>query len=115
MAENQDNTALYQTFYDIIKRIPEGQVATYRQIAQLAHSDEDIRQVGYALAAVSDPTVPWHRVINSNGEISKRINKPGERQRQRQLLQAEGVEFINEFTISLRNFGWQETLPDLFS
>ena len=105
--------ALYQHFYTVIKRIPAGQVATYRQIAQLAGED-DIRQIGYALAAVNDASVPWHRVVNSNGEISHRANKSGERERQRQLLLAEGVEFIGEYTIPMQRFGWQETPPDLF-
>lgn len=114
MLVRQNDLVLYQAFYDIIKRIPKGQVATYRQIAQLAGADDDIRQVGYALAAVTDPAVPWHRVINSNGEISKRLNKPGQRMRQRERLQTEGIRFIGEFTISLRDYGWQETLPDLF-
>ena len=65
--------SLYQAFYAVIKRIPKGQVATYRQIAQLSEHTEDIRQVGYALAEVTDPAVPWHRVINSDGQISQRV------------------------------------------
>ena len=105
---------LYQSFYDVVKRIPKGQVATYRQIAQLAGHEEDIRQVGFALSSVTDPEVPWHRVVNSSGEISKRANKPGEQERQRRLLESEGVEFIEEFRIPMQRFGWQETLPDLF-
>lgn len=107
--------SLYQAFYAVIKRIPKGQVATYRQIAQLCDHSEDIRQVGYALAEVTDLAVPWHRVINSDGRISQRANKPDEREKQRDLLRAEGIEVDALFTIDMRRFGWQETPPDLFS
>ena len=62
---HQDIQTLYDSFYAVIKRIPKGQVATYRQIAQLAKAEEDIRQVGYALAAVTDSDIPWHRVFKS--------------------------------------------------
>src|SRR5689334_367178 len=63
----------YQVIYSVIRRIPRGRVATYGQIATLAGIDGHARQVGYALHALpSGADVPWHRVVNSFGEVSRR-------------------------------------------
>ena len=54
--------------------------ATYGQIARLAGLAGHARQVGYALNALhGDEGVPWHRVINAKGEISKRANPDDKR------------------------------------
>ena len=64
------------------------------------------RQVGYALAALEgDIDVPWHRVINARGEISKRSSAEAE-QRQRSLLEAEGIRFDSIGRVALSRFGW---------
>jgi len=48
-------------------------VATYGQIAEIAGLEGHARQVGYALNVLpSRSKVPWHRVINAKGEISRR-------------------------------------------
>jgi methylated-DNA-protein-cysteine methyltransferase-like protein len=47
--------------------------------------------------------VPWQRVINSQGEISPR---PGA-ERQRELLEQEGVVFNERGRVDLKRFGWQ--------
>jgi len=53
-------------------------VATYGQIATLAGMPGHARQVGYAMHALpSHSTVPWHRVINARGEISRRRRGTG--------------------------------------
>jgi methylated-DNA-protein-cysteine methyltransferase-like protein len=65
------------------------------------------RQVGYALAALNDDhDLPWHRVINAKGEISRRANGECD-PRQRLLLEDEGVEFDTRGRISLARFGWR--------
>jgi methylated-DNA-protein-cysteine methyltransferase related protein len=55
---------------EIIKNIPEGKVMTYGQIAKLAGSSRGARQVVRILHSMSRKfNLPWHRVINSKGEI----------------------------------------------
>lgn len=73
-----------------VASIPSGQVATYGQIAALASLPGGARRVGRVLARLpSDSRLPWHRVVSASG----RISLPGEAgERQRRLLQAEGVE-----------------------
>lgn len=81
-------------------------MATYGQIARLAGLPGHARQVGYALAALTDESVPWHRVVNAKGEISLRGESHFEL-RQRQLLERERIVFDPKGRISLRRFQWK--------
>ncbi len=49
-ADHQGLSGLHKTFYRIVQCIPEGRVATYGQIADLAERPRNARQVGNALA-----------------------------------------------------------------
>jgi methylated-DNA-protein-cysteine methyltransferase-like protein len=51
-----------------------------------------------------DKSVPWQRVINSQGRISLPLGQGGVRQRQ--LLEAEGVEFDAQECTDFSHFGW---------
>lgn len=96
----------YAEIYELVRKIPEGNVATYGQIARILRRPYGARQVGYALAALSDDQqVPWHRVVNARGEISSRT-KAGYDDFQRILLEEEGVEFNQEGQIDLTRFLW---------
>lgn len=83
----------------IIKSIPEGKVKTYGQIAREAGSPRGARQVVRILSSMSDKyNLPWHRVINSKGEIG--LKEP-QRSLQANLLEAEGVLVIgNKINLS---------------
>jgi methylated-DNA-protein-cysteine methyltransferase-like protein len=95
----------YQSIYNLVRCIPEGRVATYGQIAELAGRPRQARQVGYALAALTDDDVPWYRVVNARGAISSRAT--GCEDFQRILLEEEGVKFSMEGRISLSLYGWK--------
>ena len=95
----------YTRIYEWVRRVPEGQVATYGQIAGLAGKCS-ARQVGYAMAALSgDSGIPWHRIINSQGMISLRSSSEGHRL-QRILLETEGIIFSANDTIDLIKYCW---------
>ncbi len=60
---------------ETVQQIPQGKVACYGQIADLAGLPGKARLVGKALSKVpksgwKEKIVPWHRVINSQGKIS---------------------------------------------
>ena len=96
----------YARIWSWVKKIPRGRVATYGQIAALAGLDGHARQVGYALHNLpGSSNVPWHRVINSRGEISPR-SQGDSHELQRLLLEAEGVEFSLDGRVDLRRFRW---------
>jgi methylated-DNA-protein-cysteine methyltransferase-like protein len=64
---------------------------------------------GYALSALAgDHSVPWQRVINARGEISRRGDREWERF-QRTLLEEEGVSFNTAGRVDLRAFRWRPT------
>ena len=95
----------YSRIYAVVRRIPAGCVATYGQVAALAGLPGHARQVGYALHALSDDGVPWQRVINSRGEISRRSD-PGPEPLQRLMLEDEGIVFNESGRVDLKKFRW---------
>ena len=78
--------------FQVIAQIPYGRVASYGQIARLAGIPKHSRLVGYVLKHMdADSSLPWYRVINSQGKISlSKLNDQGQNI-QAQLLLAEGI------------------------
>ena len=75
--------------YEVVRRIPKGKVATYGQVAALAGAPRNARFVGYALHSNPEPgVIPCHRVVFRDGSF-------GGPERQRLLLEEEGVVFIS--------------------
>lgn len=100
----------YFRVYNLVRRIPKGQVASYGQIAALLGSPRAAQQVGWALNALkSGTTVPWQRVINREGRITIQ-NARADARLQATLLQSEGVEVeerAGNYWVDLRRFGWK--------
>lgn len=97
--------------YAAVRRIPRGRVATYGQIAAMVGLDGLARQVGYALNALPPRSVvPWHRVLNARGQISRR-RVFGAEIEQRIRLEREGVRFDAAGCVSLADFGWRDGGP----
>ena len=63
------------------RSVPEGFVTTYGDLCPGAP-----RFAGMVMSAYHHPDLPWHRVVRADGSLAK-----GERQRR--LLEAEGVPF----------------------
>ena len=96
----------YQRVYAVVRRIPKGQVATYGQVAALAGLPGHARLVGYAMHALPSHTkVPWHRVINAKGEVSRR-STPASEGEQRYRLECEGLCFNARGKIDLEEARW---------
>lgn len=101
----------YEQVWTIVRQIPAGKVAAYGQIAKMIPPPNGVeietyvafapRWVGGAMAACPDD-VPWQRVINSQGKISERAGA----EKQRQLLEEEGIVFDAKDRIDLKKYGW---------
>lgn len=94
----------YPRIWRTVARIPRGKVASYGTVARLSGFPTQPRMAGYALHSLPDGIdIPWHRVINSRGQISL----PGERGfEQRRLLEREGILFVRK-RIDMKRFGWK--------
>ena len=103
--------------WSIVRQIPVGKVAAYGQIAKMIPPPNGVeletyaafapRWVGGAMAACPDD-VPWQRVINSQGKISERAGA----EKQRQLLEEEGIIFDAKDRIDLKKYGWSGSNED---
>lgn len=94
--------------YGVVSRIPRGRVATYGQVARVAGLAGQARLVGYALAALDGRSrIPWHRVVNAQGEISLRRDGGPASVLQRLRLQRERVRFDARGRIRLDLFRWR--------
>jgi methylated-DNA-protein-cysteine methyltransferase related protein len=99
-------SSAYRDIYAVVAAIPYGRVATYGQVAVLAGLPGRARMVGYAMSALTDPAVPWHRVINAKGEISPRADGAPGAEMQRLRLESEGVLFDRHGRVSLARYQW---------
>lgn len=96
----------FERIYDAVKKIPRGKVCTYGCIAAMAGNPRWARVVGYALHVNPEPgTIPCHRVVTKNGEVSTAFAFGGENM-QRLLLAEEGVEFLEDGRVDLKRFIW---------
>lgn len=58
-----------QKILKIVSQIPRGKVLTYQQVAQQAGRPRAYRAIGNILNKNTNPKIPCHRVIRSNGKI----------------------------------------------
>jgi methylated-DNA-protein-cysteine methyltransferase-like protein len=96
--------------YTLVRRIPRGQVATYGQIAALAGQARAARAVGGAMRRCPDD-VPWHRVVNAQGGISRRRVQSG-MMTQRIRLEQEGVR-LRGSRVPLGRYQWEPSRAEI--
>ena len=104
MNSSDEMQARRQRIYLTLASVPKGKVVTYGQLAALSGITRGARQAGRVLRDLpEDSTLPWFRVVNSQGRIS--VPEPS-CSRQKELLEREGVAFLNG-RIKLADYRWQ--------
>lgn len=104
MSDKKDN--FFQSVYEVVKLIPKGRVTSYGAIAEYLGAKGSTRMVGWAMnQAHTLPDVPAHRVVNRNGVLTGRHHFETPTQMQ-ELLEAEGVEVIEEQIQSFAKLFW---------
>jgi len=122
MRNPKDRSAFNDLVYEIVKAIPRGKVMTYGGIAALiphpisvdplSYTRVRARWVGYAMSSCAED-VPWYRVINAKGQVSKR---PGHGPHvQRNYLEEEGVVFDAKDRVDLKIYRWEPPTDWLLS
>jgi methylated-DNA-protein-cysteine methyltransferase-like protein len=89
--------------YAVVRRIPPGRIATYGQVAAMLGRPRAARAVGGAMRRCP-PGVPWHRVLNAAGRISRRARAAG-MLTQKMLLEREGVA-LRRGRVDFSRYGW---------
>ena len=105
---NEFGSSADERIWQVVAAIPEGSVATYGQVAELAALPNGARAVGKAMARLpKESRLPWHRVLNARGAVSL----PGDAgRRQRRRLREEGHRFRNG-RLDLDSCGWRPEQP----
>ncbi len=92
---------------DLIKRIPPGKVCSYGFIARAAGDPRGARQVVRILHSLSaKEKLPWHRVINSKGQIAAPTQSDIEEQAG--LLKAENIPVSQDYKVDLGKYFWRD-------
>ncbi|MCM0612600.1 MGMT family protein [Marinobacter sediminum] len=95
-----------QKIWQVVLSIPTGTVASYGQVADMAGLGRQARYIGRALGKLPEGhSVPWYRVLRSNGQIAFPKGS-ATFLKQKDLLEQEGVEVANG-KVSMRQFRWQ--------
>ena len=109
--------SFFETVWDIVLQIPPGKVSSYGQIASMIppHADMDPermrnlapRWVGTAMRKTPrGKSIPWQRVINSQGSISFPAGS-AQAEEQRRLLEMESIRFDARGKVDFARVGWQ--------
>ena len=107
-----DRIARMHRIWDTIRDIPQGSVASYGQIAEIAGIPRGARLVGYALRQLPDGhDVPWHRVLQVSGKIAfKKGSRPYKEQSKRLMM--DNITVIAG-RVDMQKYRWQPDLDEL--
>lgn len=100
--------AFIQAVHEAVADIPRGKVMTYGQVAEAAGQPGAAREVGRIMSRVqSELHLPCHRVVNKTGILSPEYAFGGP-DRQRSLLESEGVTFLSDGRIHMQRHQWSD-------
>ncbi len=107
-----DRETRMRRIWETIQDIPEGRVANYGQVAEIAGIPRGARQVAYALRHVpKGMTLPWHRVITASGKSAFAADSKHFRM-QCERLTEEGVT-VNNGKVNMQRYRWEPGLDEL--
>ena len=97
-----ENTDFFQLVYQVAREVPYGRATSYGAIAAYLGAKSGARMVGWAMnnAHQQHPSVPAHRVVNRNGQLTGKhhFETPFIMQA---LLEQEGIKVKND---QIQNF-----------
>ena len=87
----------YQRIYAVVKNTPLGKVVSYGKIAAALDRPRSSREVGRAMRCCPSDDIPWQRVVMADGSIAG----GGYAEMRKELLEAEGVEFLPDGRVNM--------------
>jgi len=94
-------TSFQKKVYQAVKKIPPGEVMTYKELAKKVGRPKAWRAVGNILAKNQNPQIPCRRIIKSDGEVGG-YNRGVKRKTY--LLKKEGIKFNKYGKITPRSY-----------
>lgn len=102
-----ENTDFFQLVYQVAREIPYGRATSYGAIAAYLGAKSGARMVGWAMnnAHHQSPSVPAHRVVNRNGQLTGKhhFETPFIMQT---LLEQEGIKVKNDQIQDFETIFW---------
>ncbi|HUQ85686.1 MAG TPA: MGMT family protein [Candidatus Limnocylindrales bacterium] len=100
----QSKSPFTKKVIDAVQVIPTGKVASYGQIALYIGFPRVARQVGWTLRQIgAEINLPWWKVVNKKGAISINGNLHADRDLQKKLLQADGID-VEDFQVDMEKY-----------
>lgn len=103
----RDTPSYRERVYQLVLRIPRGRVMSYGLVARVLGEGYDARVIGYIMHATPKDgrSIPWHRVINSQGRCSTAgLTTPPDLQQR--LLEAEQIVFDDKGRCRMEKYLW---------
>lgn len=85
-------TSFQKRILKAVRKIPRGEVLSYKEVAKLAGSPRAWRAVGNVLNRNRDPEIPCHRVVRSDRRIGGYAHGTKKKE---SILKKEGVKIRN--------------------
>ncbi len=98
MIDDAGRMDVAERVYRAVRAVPSGYVTTYGDIARNLGL-RSARQVGRVLAGGA-PSVPWHRVVRSDGSLAEAVVSEQSRR-----LRSEGIE-VTGARVDLKKYRW---------
>ncbi len=95
----------FDRVYEVVAKIPKGKVTSYGAIAEVCGIKSAARTVGWAMHGAAGNSLPCHRVVNRNGELTGKIHF-GDPDLMESLLRSEGVKFDKEGRVIMDKYNW---------
>lgn len=97
----------FQQVWEIVRLIPKGRVSSYGAIAAALGARSGARMVGWAMNSSHgvQPSVPAHRVVNRNGQLSGK-NHFATPTLMQELLENEGIQVVKDQIIDFEKLYW---------
>ena len=101
MVQRED---FFERVWELVAEIPYGRVATYGQLADMLGYPRHARLAGAAMHHAPQG-LPCHRVVNKTGTLAPGFAFGGQ-ERQRDMLETEGVTFLADGRIDMARHQW---------
>lgn len=90
---------VFEKIYNVVSLVPKGKIITYKKVSEIV-GIKNPRVVGFAMHSNKDiKLVPCHRVVGINGKLTGYAR--GGILRKKDILEKEGVYFLDEETVNI--------------